>query len=288
MQEDQGLQSLLWTFGCNYNLHAHQFKGVRAIAGVTDNFGKTHTVRSARTRDESGCGILIADVMGLGKTIQAVAACILRNEIANKQGRPKKPTLLVLPNETVLDQWVETLVKAGVPKDVIFRLKTKMSIPITDCEIYILCTRYDLQTEVRNCFDLLADARKGSTNAFRVSTLFPNVSEELIDFMYNQYRSNKGKEKNRYSERGLSRTELIAKTVGEEEKYVEKVFRTVIIDEAVSKAHYLENPVTILDGTNSSLITLARSFYSIFFEIYIRFGVLQRALSVFTLNGLFP
>ena len=70
-------------------------------------------------------GVLMADSMGLGKTIQSVCACILRNAIALSKDEPKLPTLICSPNDAVLTQWHQTLVKAGVEPKKIYRFEAK-------------------------------------------------------------------------------------------------------------------------------------------------------------------
>ena len=54
---------------------------------------------------------LTALLSGLGKTIEALAGAVLRNF---KEGSKRKPTLIITPQDGVQQQWVESLVKAGV------------------------------------------------------------------------------------------------------------------------------------------------------------------------------
>jgi SNF2 family DNA or RNA helicase len=131
---DQNLQVVLWEIDCNYLLLEHQFKGVRALAGVPDEFPGPMRLKNKTENDDQAIfdwtvkvlrtatprrpgavdrGILMCDVMGLGKTVQAVAACILRNAIANAKGQPPLPTLIVSPNNAIVTQWHVTLIKAG-------------------------------------------------------------------------------------------------------------------------------------------------------------------------------
>jgi SNF2-related domain len=155
---DQNLQIVLWEIDCNYTLLEHQFKGVRALAGVPDDFPgplmlKTKiedldqaisdwtykVLRTAKPRRPNVVdrGILMADVMGLGKTVQAVAACGLRNAMANAKGEPPLPTLIVSPNNAVVAQWHDTLIKAGMLfSNPIFFLSTALTL--TFLQTYLL------------------------------------------------------------------------------------------------------------------------------------------------------
>jgi hypothetical protein len=69
---NKGLQRILFEIGCDFTLFEHQYVGVRVIAGVSENFpaeGKERleALRSALPRRENDSGIIMADVMGLGK-----------------------------------------------------------------------------------------------------------------------------------------------------------------------------------------------------------------------------
>ena len=186
-EADRNLQRLLWSLGVRYTLLSYQFKGVRSLTGVNDDFpslvSRTNftsnewkkLLRDTQMADQQHQnnnhadddddknynnktrGILMADVMGLGKTVQAVVACILRNLIAKEQGRPGKPTILVSPNHAVSKQWAETLVKAGVPfqnvRDFVPRKGTTYAqLWHRNSDIYLLLNRYQLQTETKHLF----------------------------------------------------------------------------------------------------------------------------------------
>jgi hypothetical protein len=122
---DEFLQQLVWHMGCGYTLLA-----VHMTAGLSRDFPLEHTriplrhplpgtemdriLQRAQTHlTAANRGILNAGVMGLGKTVQAVVACMLRNAIAS-DSNDEKPTIIVGPNGVVLKQWFETLIKAGV------------------------------------------------------------------------------------------------------------------------------------------------------------------------------
>jgi len=65
---------------------------------------------------------------------------------------PEKPSIIVSPNDAVLKQWHETLIKAGVETDMIYRFIAKDNRLKLKGNIYVLCNRYDLQTEARHIF----------------------------------------------------------------------------------------------------------------------------------------
>jgi SNF2 family DNA or RNA helicase len=244
----------LWELDCNYALLEHQFHGVRALAGVSSDFpghlklkkkeGQTRddalldwvvndVLRNVPKAAEDDRGVLMADVMGLGKTVQSVCACIIRNAVALSQDRPRKPTLIVSPNDAVLTQWLETLLKAGVDPLKIYRLQSKKSKPLKgDC--YVLCNRYDLQVEMRFIFD---QTRKNKARP--VSPLFPHTPKELLLVLKNQYLAEKGKATNEYIEKGdrITLSDCITDYLSQNAHKVAPIFETVIIDEA----HFLKS-----------------------------------------------
>ena len=79
---DRNFQVLMWEIDCHYVLLPHQFKGVRAMAGVAEDFpGPTpsppntegallewvvHHLKNTAGQPKDR-GVLMADVMGLGR-----------------------------------------------------------------------------------------------------------------------------------------------------------------------------------------------------------------------------
>ena len=173
--------------------------------------------------------------IGLGKTVQAVCAFILRNAIALSQDRPKKPTLIVSPNDAVLTQWHETLLKAGVETNKIFRFVAKKAEYRLKGEIFVLCNRYDLQTEVRHMW---GDEKK---KTFGPSALLPNAQRQMMLCLKNQYLAGKGKAKNEHIGQGdeVSISEVITDCLGEYMN-MKRTYQTVCIDEA----HFLKSLMT--------------------------------------------
>ena len=233
----RGLQIILWYLRCNYCLQNHQFLGARAAAGmIADDFVGNLTLDSYPQQIEealqrvplriSGRGAIIADVMGLGKTVEAVAGALLRNAVATINKKPEKPTLICSPNEAVLFQWHQTLVKAGVGTEKVLRFRTKKPALLTG-DIFVLCTIYDLQTELRYIFE-------GIKKASYKSPLFVSTPAKLLEILRNQYRAEKGKMKNKYNNNGKTNVNEVIR------RYLDKykgdcllTFRTVILDEAV-------------------------------------------------------
>ena len=83
-ETDRNFQVLLWEIDCHYILLPHQFKGVRAIAGVPADFpgpGPAPPTQEAalmewvlghlrKVKEPAERGVLMGDVMGLGKTVR--------------------------------------------------------------------------------------------------------------------------------------------------------------------------------------------------------------------------
>jgi len=175
--------------------------------------------------------LTIKHTVCIGKTVQAVAACILRNFISFAKKEPAKPTLICSPNDAVLKQWHETLIKAGVDKGKIYRFKTKASQPLMG-EIFILCNRYDFQTDAQHVFAQLKRQQYGS---IRRSPLFPNASESLLRVLKNQYDYSKGRAKNKYkADKHTNICAVITDYLATElMKNHKTVFHTVVLDESV-------------------------------------------------------
>jgi hypothetical protein len=110
-----------------------------------------------------------------GKTVQGVAATILRNTISIAQRRKRRPTIIIGPNDAVLEQWEDTLLLAGVhPARVRFYSHDDDLVwNFRDC--FMLMTRYTLMKEVRQMMQRES------------STLFPGASKNLIRKFTNQY-----------------------------------------------------------------------------------------------------
>lgn len=201
---DRNLQNLLWSIGCRYSLMSYQFAGVRGVTGVEKDYPQQQIKNSgsaitdwnqilrATEYKDGNHGLLLADSMGLGKTVQAVCATMLRNAIADAQGKPPLPTVLVSPNHAVGMQWAETLVKAGVDAGRIFQFTPKRKHEYSGA-IYILLTRYELQSEMKYLLNLAKPPPRGNNHHRQsaaplvYSPLFPHAPNQLLLKLLNQY-----------------------------------------------------------------------------------------------------
>ena len=225
---DKRLQQLLWELKCDFTLFEHQYVGVRVLAGVSADFpgeemllverenkktkARQLALRNAKPRrEQDDHGVLCADAMGLGKTVEAVAALVLRNSIASAKGEPRKPSIVSCPNDGVLNQWRQHLLQGGLKWRQIVRLKPRLSEPLDKTDAVFLCTKYDLQGAAKHIFEALPPPKKKDQPVEMVamhkpSPLFPNASEELLRVLDNQYKhtNNKGA-KNKYNKAYLGR-----------------------------------------------------------------------------------
>ena len=211
-----------------------------------------------------------------GKTIEALAGAALRKAMMCYSGDKNLPTLIVSPQDGIQNQWYETLVKSGVkPSSIVIwgdtNAQTKrrqeryadMWIENTvgdtaACsrnhkQSYILCTRYKIQSELRKLFDQYNyfSTRPSRESKYKATTLFRSVPWDLIGMLRNQYRADKGKEKNKYilseetgrgRERGqdcvtrLVRNDRIHQPTNHQVAS-QFTFQTIIVDEA----HFCKN-----------------------------------------------
>lgn len=179
-------------------------------------------------------GLLLADDMGLGKTIQGIGGALLRLKIVSIQReaegitavyKKEKPTIIVCPNHEVLNQWHISLIISGVDPDSIFKYQKNMALKFSG-NIYILLTRYNLQTEVK----AFATERR--------SKLFPALDYDFYEMMENQYLASKGKAKNEYREKYETISQTIMRLLAiESDESFRQDFGMVLIDES----HFLRN-----------------------------------------------
>jgi hypothetical protein len=122
---------------------------------------------------------------------------------------------------------------------------------------YILCTRYKIQSELRKLFDTSASGsasgstdqnrKAGSIADYKDTTLFRRVPWALIGKLRNQYRADKGKEKNRHILPKEKGQDCVARLVRNERTTSSDInhrnvlqqfaFQTIIVDEA----HFCKN-----------------------------------------------
>jgi len=150
-------------------------------------------------------GCLLADEMGLGKTIEALGGAVLRNHLSTVKGKSKakKPTLIITPQDGIQQQWYEALRRSGVEsaricvmgerkKDTKARGGRTYKSSSTQEGMYLLCTRYKIQSELKKLFEQTANLKSALNN----SILFEHIPPTLIGKLRNQYLAEKGKERN--------------------------------------------------------------------------------------------
>lgn len=99
-------------------------------------------------------------------------------------------------------------------------------------DIYVLCNRYNLQTEVRYIWG------GQDTDKFSLSALLPNAKKKMMECLRNQYLASKGKAKNEHIDQGdgVSVSDVITDCLGEYTNTTH-TYQTVCIDES----HFLKN-----------------------------------------------
>jgi len=219
---DQLLQRVLWHLECDYFMKPHQPEAVRIVAGLPKNWPRDdrngdytaadlqHLLVTAPAFTERG--MLLADVMGLGKTVECLLGAALRKGVATAKKDPSKdlPTFIVAPNAAVLKQWREHLLNGIVEdEDAVFeygRGAFFKRVELFNEKVkngkaeYVLLTRFTLMSEIQSAADSYVDAQTPV-----VSPLFPGVGPLLADLM-SVYRHGNGKsrrgEKNTLREKG--------------------------------------------------------------------------------------
>lgn len=192
---DRALQRLIWDIGCRYTMLAHQPEAVRAVAGLPETFPRfanddgrdsrstSEVLKSLKLFETETKGLLLADEMGLGKTVEAILGMLIRNKWHDAHGKRRLPSLIIGPNDAVLKQWYETLIKAGVSESRIRYFKPKSSTNL-EGNIFLLMTRYNVQTVVRSLFGKVDMRNKEHPSP----PLFPTAPKMLLHKLKNQYQ----------------------------------------------------------------------------------------------------
>ncbi len=197
-------------------------------------------------------GALLADEMGLGKTIEALGGAALRNHLSGVKGKSntKKPTLIVTPQDGIQQQWYDALRRAGVEparicvmgerkKDTKARGGSSYKSSSAQEGMYLLCTRYKIQSELKKLFEQTANLK----SALNSSILVQHIPTTLIGKLRNQYLAEKGKESNKYIRNRERRqdcvTRLIRESFNDNKVSFKIAFNSVIIDEC----HFLKNVI---------------------------------------------
>ncbi|KAL7563119.1 hypothetical protein ACA910_012302 [Epithemia clementina (nom. ined.)] len=266
---DRALQRILKRdTSFQFHLLPHQFEAVRRIAGVPSDFPlhsssrvvvhNDNTSSATLTQAVAGLyrkenatstkGLCVADAMGLGKTVEAIAGAVLRDAISVKKGEKRLPILIVSPNDAVQQQWRDTLLRNGVSDRRIIWFKKGTTTEGFHSNNFILLTRYAAQSEIKSLFEYAEDEAEGGTGGpggrtALKSQLFPHLSPYLLQKLRDEYMCAKGKTRITLKRANESKEDCITrllKDVSCRWQPDKIVFRMMIIDEA----HFLKNRLT--------------------------------------------
>ncbi|RSM18248.1 hypothetical protein CDV31_002974 [Fusarium ambrosium] len=126
------LRNILGSLLLDTELKEHQFQGVEFILGQEnpDYVSEMHTrllssIHYSLLSDRTvpGCGGILADVMGLGKTMTMLSAIVYSKHLNdrvntdnNSVAQPRASTLIVLPSRQVLDVWNNEIIRRFRPQ----------------------------------------------------------------------------------------------------------------------------------------------------------------------------
>lgn len=201
----------------------------------------------------------------LGKTIESIAGAILFDALAEIiTGEGQLPTVIVTPNNAVLEQWVQALKRNGVRAHRIHRFEKNISLDhIAHTNHFVLLVKSKLQIEMKSIFDGIVK----KTYSPKSSALFPNISYKGLCELQKHERVSKGKgnveDIDRREVGGGKRESFddclrrsFADICDEQKLQNKRAFRTCIIDEA----HFLKNNLafwgfaTLLLGAHSQRV----------------------------------
>ena len=195
IQWHRHLQTLLFSLGASdekFSLYEHQFASALLCAGISSPWptadltsAEIHRLIVMPPSEErtaalapylpvptplapggrrSGC--LLGDVMGLGKTVSACAGVLLREFVALLEGDPHREarsTLIVTPNDLLIDQWLQHLEHAGIPRGQILhyggdftaarRAVGQASLRGRRKPRVVICSKYKLLTDIKGAFE---------------------------------------------------------------------------------------------------------------------------------------
>jgi len=115
--------------------------------------------------------------------VESIVGMILRNKWHDAHGKRRLPSLIIAPNDTVLGQWHDTLLKAGVSGSRIRCYKPRSSTKL-EGNFFLLMTRYNIQTEIKALFGKVDMRNKEHPS----SPLFPTAPKALLYKLKNQYQ----------------------------------------------------------------------------------------------------
>ena len=240
---DQELQKLLWRLGCEWSLMPHQPASVRFCAGVPADWPASPCPH-ASPPEEATRGCILADDMGLGKTFSSIGGILVREYVAKLRAADlgRVSTLVVVPNPSVLDQWLDSLRLSGIHGHQVLEFKgdftvaglQKPTLRGKKLPRVVLMRKHKLQSEQVGVFDSISQGR------LVASGLTPHASLPCEQKLRDAYEADKGR---RCKGRKFGTTDpaQLCKLVHGELKRLsteQRPWLTIVIDEA----HELRNP----------------------------------------------
>ena len=121
-------------------------KRMRGGERILDPYQTQDISQLARIERETGTAFML-HAMGLGKTLQALALCEHNRDLSQE---PHEPTLIVVPPDAILDQWLDEIKKA-IPKAKVWDYRRQKEDPKTPEELkkydYVVASIYTVSRE---------------------------------------------------------------------------------------------------------------------------------------------
>lgn len=260
---NQELQKLLWQLGCEWNLMPHQTASIRFCAGVPADWPTSPHPHSPPPAEVTR-GCILADDMGLGKTFSSIGGILLREYIAKLRGVDlcRVSTLVVVPNPSVMDQWVDALRRSGIPKHQVLEFKgdftaAGMRNPALrgkKLPRVVLMRKHQLQSEQVGVFNSLTERR------LVTSGLTPHASLPCEQKLHDAYEADKGRRCKGRKFGATDPAQLCKLAHGELKRLSveQRPWLTMVVDEA----HELRNPFSfwamgaLMAGVHSHRVVL--------------------------------
>ena len=279
---DVQLMRLMWAYGWRMptaqhspadaeepkTLMPHQFQAVRFVAGIADSDWPAEFPPATLPRRHSGGGGILADSMGLGKTVECLGGIWVReildaNDSASDPG--VRTTLIVSPNKAVSQQWKAHALAVGFATEELDEfIGTRKSrakwhgIPLPRLT---LTTIHVLQSECRTAFKTFSEAASSGRITYSPSPLAPHLHADRAYRAHQLYLQAKGLRapKSLPSRRGGCSEKNIRECMANDLRSrnlqrQKKPFLTVVVDEA----HFVRNPLSFWGILTAALGTHCR------------------------------